>query len=1674
MHKSHKSLVSIVLKRFSAVLLLMLSSLAGRANIAGGGTGTGANVTLTSNTTAYTLSNGIVSIPILKSSATILAINYTYFNGTANTTTQLLSGGTDGGEFYWELGGFGSGTFTSSVVVDPSVGDANHNPGDYGEVDCITTSTNGTVDVHFSMLRGSPGFYVTPIWSHSSSDVAVGLGETRTNIYAGTTFSWMSTDSVRNRQMDTHSDSEVGVLGAPVECSLWTTGFYQGLYEDKYKYSVNQGVAPRAWGWMSVTNSTASTSTTNGYSSNTTGFTGKNIGLFDMTASPEYYGGGPMKRDLMDHIGITILNMFNSSHYGGGTDAAFAANETWTKAYGPYFIYCNSLASAGTFTGNTSDSIAVSQFLLADADAQATAEGNAWPYSWFVNGNYTPASGRGNVTGRIVINDTFNPNASAAGLYVGVIQQPATSSSVYDFQIWTKPYQFWTTTDANGNFTIPHVIAGSNYTLYAFGPGAAGTFMSQNQSGGNPALTLNVPTTPFSVTVTGGSNTSLGNVTWTPTRVGPTVWEIGYPNRTGDKFRHGDDYWRGDTGPSPSEPSPIWTKFLEFPFDFPNGLTYTVGTSQWATGWNFIEPVVTSSTGTYNGPTTTISFNLASTPGATASLYIALSSDYAGAPIIGVNNQTLVTNGTVTATPVTSVPSTGYIPTGSGSGSESDASIREGNHGLFSDERITFPGTMLKVGTNTITFGLRQIGGTYFADHFMFDYLRLELTGYIPPAPAAPAVYAGNNQLLLSWPVVPGATSYKILRSTTATTGYTSLASNITGPVCGSGPANATYVDTTAVNGTTYYYEIQSVNPAGTSVSSAHSVGVAPSSAASTSAPATPTGLSATPGNAAVTLNWDASAGADYYTVRRSTVVNAVGSVSYITLSNTVTGTTFTDSTPTNGVPYIYYVTATNDVGTSGNSTTATATPLPTAPSTAPGSLSVSGGNGTEVLTWNAVPSAVGYVIYRATSPTGPFTYVMSVTETTYTDSGLTNGTVYYYTVSAMNAAGSIYATSFFAAPALTATGATSNVTLAWDSVSGAANYTLLRSTTSGSGYATLASGVTTTTYTDFTVTPATTYYYEVEAVASNGTASAASTEVGVTPVAAPTGGSIAGNSGNIALTWGAVAKAASYAVHRSILSGGPYSTLAGSTTSTSFTDTSATNGTTFYYVISAGNNTVDSGATSTSISSNSTELTATALAAPTTPALAATSGCLTLSWTASTGATSYNIFRSTTSGSGFALVNSTITASPYADTGVTDGTTYYYLISAQAPNSLSSNSTQVSATPLDPPGNLAATAATGSVTLTWTASTGATAYVVKRATVSGGPYTTLTSSATGVSYTSTSLNGTQYFFVMDALNASGTSADTGEVTATPVAAPGNLSATPGNGNVTLSWSATAGASAYTIKRSTTSGSGYTTLATGVSVTTFLDTTAVNGTTYYYVVSGTNGNGASTNSTQASATPQVSAPAAPSDLAAAAGNGNVTLTWSPVAGAATYTLARATAAGTETPYATGLVSGPYLDTGVTNGTIYYYILTAINAGGTSPNSPEVTATPAATLTQWASAAFGNSTDANLTGPNANPSGDGIPNLLKYFYALDPATNSGPPPVSTAPDNSGNLLLTFHLSKNLSGVTYQIQSSPDMINWTNTGAQGTVVSDQGTYYLMQASIPLGSNPGLYLRIKVTGQ
>ena len=98
---------------------------------------------------------------------------------------------------------------------------------------------------------------------------------------------------------------------------------------------------------------------------------------------------------------------------------------------------------------------------------------------------------------------------------------------------------------------------------------------------------------------------------------------------------------------------------------------------------------------------------------------------------------------------------------------------------------------------------------------------------------------------------------------------------------------------------------------------------------------------------------------------------------SLITLDNSTTGTSFTDSTTTDGTAYNYFVSANNAVAaTAGNSTPFTATTLPSPPSSAPGSLSGFASQGTNiVLNWSAVPGTIGYVVRARPVPPGPIHY---------------------------------------------------------------------------------------------------------------------------------------------------------------------------------------------------------------------------------------------------------------------------------------------------------------------------------------------------------------------------------------------------------------------------------------------------------------------------------------------------------------------------------------------------------------------------------------------------------------------------------------------------------------------------------------------------------------------------
>ena len=187
----------------------------------------------------------------------------------------------------------------------------------------------------------------------------------------------------------------------------------------------------------------------------------------------------------------------------------------------------------------------------------------------------------------------------------------------------------------------------------------------------------------------------------------------------------------------------------------------------------------------------------------------------------------------------------------------------------------------------------------------------------------------------------------------------------------------------------------------------------------------------------------------------------------------------------------------------------------------------------------------------------------------------------------------------------------------------------------------------------------------------------------------------------------------------------------------------------------------------------------------------------------------------------------------------------------------------------------------------------------------------------------------------------------TGNFTASPI----NLTATAGNSNVVLNYqqgTGGAGATSFSILRSLTSGGPYDTIATGVASLTYTDSSAVNGTTYYYVVVGTSGVGGDSGySNEASATPFV-APAAPV-LTATGGYSYINLSWTAIAGAVSYNVKRSATPGG--PYTViGTATGTtFTDQYLGQGAKFYYVVSAVNASGEGPNSNEANATTGAAV-----------------------------------------------------------------------------------------------------------------------------
>ena len=445
-----------------------------------------------------------------------------------------------------------------------------------------------------------------------------------------------------------------------------TTGVFSNQLNGKYSYNIDY-YKHGAWGRASDKNK---------------------VGQWVVLGSHEY-----MESTICDYVNdgnalyiMPIGNHYNDAHLNVNSNA------NWTKIFGPWALYFNS--------GENGDAC------WQDAKNQALAEEQAWPYAWLTaRGVYQPRNQRATVSGKLIIHDKFRPGASADGAWVGLAAPDSgEENATNNWQFQADGYQYWVRAAADGTFTIPNVQTFSTY-------GGPATFQLYAFSAGTNSTTGCVgefSTGPFTFN---SGPTNLGTLTWNVPHQGASLaWEIGYPNRTADKFRHGDDYATPD----------LWSSVSK---EFSNPLEYTVGVSDWSKNWNYAQFGYLKN-GKWSEWPWCIHFNLTNAPASgDATLTLACASVNCDQRHANVAIKIFVNDESKSFTII-------HPPIQGG-----NAVMRQGIHAKYDVERVAISMSQLHNGANTITLVTDRPGS--FA-HVMYDYLSLELpaaNGAAAPAP---------------------------------------------------------------------------------------------------------------------------------------------------------------------------------------------------------------------------------------------------------------------------------------------------------------------------------------------------------------------------------------------------------------------------------------------------------------------------------------------------------------------------------------------------------------------------------------------------------------------------------------------------------------------------------------------------------------------------------------------------------------------------------------------------------------------------------------------------------------------------------------------------------------------------------------------------------------------------
>lgn len=374
---------------------------------------------------------------------------------------------------------------------------------------------------------------------------------------------------------------------------------------------------------------------------------------------------------------------------------------------------------------------------------------------------------------------------------------------------------------------------------------------------------------------------------------------------------------------------------------------------------------------------------------------------------------------------------------------------------------------------------------------------------------------------------------------------------------------------------------------------------------------------------------------------------------------------------------------------------------------------------------------------------------------------------------------------------------------------------------------------------------------------------------------------------GSVALAWQSDQLASpipNYVVKRSKTPGGPYTVLSAQNSGNAFRDVSVINGQTYYYVVAATNS------TGTSYDSNEASITVSGPAAQAPVGLNATpaDSIVYLGWTLNGQDFNYKLYRSTQPGGPYTVLVSNLTGASYDDTGLINGQNYYYVIAGVNANGESFQSPEISAMPLaapPAPQNLKISidnsdpncGGSSSVTLTWTETSYFTRFVVRRGFSPGNLADTAnTTNNRYVDCNPPTYNGTNNYltthYQVVAIWGQGLTA-TRSAASNMVSFYGGLgplapTAYPGNNQISVSWLSTQGAISYQVWRSEVPGwpnENYVQLASNHAGVVYLDTTAVNDKSYFYVVIANYASASGFPSPETSAVPKPN-PTAPSGL----------------------------------------------------------------------------------------------------------------------------------------------------------------------------------------------------------------